>query len=163
MRIFLYVPFIFGFSHHFRTAYLVFLDYIPYLHIYNIYMCVCVSVGGCIYIFFCIDERMYMCVVDVCLNCRLSKISRVRYSRMPLAVSFLIFFFFMIVLYSFVPPTHLELYFRTVTVGATSVIFLATNFRVSSRSTTGMENFITVTHSSPVKGVTWNTDERTST
>ena len=39
-----------------------------------------------------------------------------------------------------------------------SVNFLAMNLRVSSRSTTGMENFITVTHSSPVRGVTWNTD-----
>lgn len=32
------------------------------------------------------------------------------------------------------------------------------NFKVSSRSTTGMENFITVSHSSVVSGVTWNTD-----
>lgn len=39
-----------------------------------------------------------------------------------------------------------------------SEIFRATNFRTSSSNTTGIENFITVNHSSPVNGVTWKTD-----
>ena len=39
-----------------------------------------------------------------------------------------------------------------------SAIFRATNFKVSSNSTTGIENFMTVIHSSPVNGVTWKTD-----
>lgn len=38
-----------------------------------------------------------------------------------------------------------------------SEILRATNFRTSSSSTTGTENFITVTHSSTDSGVTWNT------
>lgn len=38
-----------------------------------------------------------------------------------------------------------------------SVNRLATNLSVSSRRTTGIENFITVIHSSKVNGVTWNT------
>ena len=38
-----------------------------------------------------------------------------------------------------------------------SEILRATNFSTSSSSTTGIENFITVTHSSMDSGVTWNT------
>lgn len=38
-----------------------------------------------------------------------------------------------------------------------SAIFLATNFNVSSSKTTGIENFMTVIHSSPDNGVTWKT------
>lgn len=38
-----------------------------------------------------------------------------------------------------------------------SVNFLATNLSVSSSSTTGMENFMTVSHSSTLRGVTWKT------
>lgn len=38
-----------------------------------------------------------------------------------------------------------------------SEILRATNLRTSSSSTTGTENFITVTHSSTDSGVTWNT------
>jgi len=38
-----------------------------------------------------------------------------------------------------------------------SVIRRAMNFRVSSKRTTGIENFITVIHSSNVRGVTWKT------
>lgn len=38
-----------------------------------------------------------------------------------------------------------------------SVIFRAANFKTSSSNTTGIENFITVTHSSVVNGVTWKT------
>lgn len=45
----------------------------------------------------------------------------------------------------------------------TSVNRRATNFRVSSKSTTGIENFITVIHSSNVRGVTWNTVDKKST
>lgn len=53
---------------------------------------------------------------------------------------------------------HISTIQCTVYIGfSPSVIFLATNFKVSSRSTTGIENFITVIHSSKVKGHTWNT------
>lgn len=38
-----------------------------------------------------------------------------------------------------------------------SVIFLATNFSTSSSNTTGIENFITIIHSTLDRGVTWNT------
>lgn len=38
-----------------------------------------------------------------------------------------------------------------------SLIFRAANFKTSSSNTTGIENFITVIHSSPVNGVTWKT------
>lgn len=38
-----------------------------------------------------------------------------------------------------------------------SVIFRATNFNTSSSSTTGIENFITIIHSTEFRGVTWNT------